>query len=505
MSSARQSSPAGGESKEYFQERTLKQGAGGWVLLAGLGVAYVISGDFSGWNNGLATGGFGGLLIAFVLMGIMYLFMIFGLAELSSALPTAGAGYGFARRAFGKLGGYITGVAILIEYTIAPAAISVFIGDYVRFIFDLQSDWWLNAGIYLAFWVVFIGIQLIGAGEALKTIFVITVIAVVALVVYVIYIIPYFDASQLLNMKVNTEDPTASAFLPNGLTGALSTLVFGIWFFLGIEGVPLAAEEAKDPKKDMPRGLIIGMLCLIVFGALMLFLTPGGTINQIASDNPGLCADQVIDGQILGSGSHIIGCAGAPLIVALQSANAPPAVIVFVNVAGLAGLVASFFSLIFAASRQMFALSRAGYLPRIISKTSKRKVPTWCLIIPGTIGFLLGTFFQDGARMIDIAVFGATISYVMMCASHVVLRFTAKDLNRAYLTPGGYVTTIIATILAVIAVIAVFTMDPIAAFTTLGVFVLLILYFLFYSHKKVVGNAPEEEFAALAAAEAELG
>ena len=68
-------------------KRQLKGGAAGWVLLAGLGVAYVISGDFAGWNFGLAEGGWGGLLIATILMAIMYTCMVFGLAELSSAMP----------------------------------------------------------------------------------------------------------------------------------------------------------------------------------------------------------------------------------------------------------------------------------------------------------------------------------------------------------------------------------------------------------------------------------
>ena len=104
---------------DYLAKRQLRKGAAGWVLLAGLGVAYVISGDFSGWNLGLAQGGWGGLAVAFVLMGIMYVCMTLGLAELSSTLPTAGAGYGFARRALGPLGGFVTGAAILIEYTLS--------------------------------------------------------------------------------------------------------------------------------------------------------------------------------------------------------------------------------------------------------------------------------------------------------------------------------------------------------------------------------------------------
>ena len=108
----------------YLEKRQLQRGASGWVLLAGLGVAYVISGDFAGWQFGLAEAGWGGLLIATLLMATMYTCMVFGLAELSSALPTSGGGYTFARRALGPLGGFATGTAILIEYAIAPAAIA---------------------------------------------------------------------------------------------------------------------------------------------------------------------------------------------------------------------------------------------------------------------------------------------------------------------------------------------------------------------------------------------
>src|SRR3546814_4267340 len=93
------------ESSDYLAKRTLKRGTAGWLLLAGLGVSYVISGDYSGWNFGLAEGGFGGLLIAGVVIAGMYLAMVLGMAEMSSALPAAGGGYTFARRAMGPWGG----------------------------------------------------------------------------------------------------------------------------------------------------------------------------------------------------------------------------------------------------------------------------------------------------------------------------------------------------------------------------------------------------------------
>jgi ethanolamine permease len=463
---------------DYMDKRQLRAGAAGWVLLAGLGVAYVISGDYAGWNFGLAEGGWGGLLVATILMAIMYSCMVLGLAELSSALPVAGAGYGFARRALGPLGGFATGTAILIEYAIAPAAIVIFIGGYVESldIFGIEAGW----PLYLVFYAVFVGIHLYGVGEALKLMFVITAIAVVGLIVFVIAMVPEFDASNLTDIAA-TDAGGASDFIPFGIAGILSAFVYGIWFFLAIEGVPLAAEETRDPKRDMPKGIIVGMLTLLVFAALILTLAPGG------------------------AGSEALAGSDNPLPDALGIAHGDDAFVTeFVNYVGLAGLVASFFSIIFAYSRQLFALSRAGYLPRALSVTTSRKTPAIALIVPGAIGFLLAAITEDGATMINIAVFGAAVSYVLMTLSHIVLRSKEPDLERPYRTPGGVATTGVAFVLAIAAVIATFFVDEKAAGITAGVFLVALAYFWFYSRHHLVADAPEEEFEAIERAEAEL-
>ncbi|TCP41114.1 ethanolamine:proton symporter (EAT family) [Tamaricihabitans halophyticus] len=463
---------------QYLKHRQLKRGAAGWVLLAGLGVSYVISGDFAGWNFGLAEGGWGGLLIATALMATMYTCMILGLAEMASALPVAGAGYGFARRALGPLGGFATGTAILIEYAIAPAAISVFIGGYVETLglFGLTNSW----PVYLACYVLFIGIHLRGVGEALRVMFVITAIAVVALVAFVAGMIPQFSVDNLFDIAP-TDAAGASTFLPFGIAGVLAALVYGIWFFLAVEGVPLAAEEAREPRRDMPRGIIAAMLVLLGFAALILLTAPGG------------------------AGSSAIAEADNPLPAAVRAAYGGDNFLAqVVNYVGLAGLVASFFSIIYAYSRQLFALSRAGYLPRWLSVTGRRKTPYMALLIPGTIGFALATITQDGAKLINIAVFGATVSYVLLNVSHIVLRKREPNLARPYRTPGGAVTTSIALVLALAAVIATFFVDRLAAAITAAIFLAAIGYFWFYSRHRLVANAPEEEFAALKQAETEL-
>jgi ethanolamine permease len=463
---------------EYLQHRQLRRGAAGWVLLAGLGVAYVISGDFAGWNFGLAEGGWGGLLIATVLMATMYTCMVFGLAELASAIPVAGAGYGFARRALGPLGGFATGVAILIEYAIAPAAIATFIGGYIEALglFGLTGGW----PIYLACYLIFVGIHLYGVGEALRLTMAITAVAVVALVVFVVAMVPKFDADKLFDIAPSAASG-ASDFIPFGYAGVLAALVYGIWFFLAVEGVPLAAEEARDPRKDMPRGIITAMATLLVFAALMLLLAPGG------------------------AGSSVIADSDNPLPLAVRTAfGGDTWVADVVNYVGLAGLVASFFSIVYAYSRQLFALSRAGYLPRFLSVTGSRKTPYLALVVPGTIGFLLAAITENGALLINIAVFGATVSYVLMMLAHIVLRIREPGLDRPYRTPGGVATTGVALVLAIAAVVATFFVDEKAAAITAVIFVVALAYFWFYSRHRLVANAPEEEFAAIERAESEL-
>lgn len=361
----------------------------------------------------------------------------------------------------------------MIEYTIAPAAIATFIGGYVESLnlFGITDGWW----VYLAVYALFIGIHLIGVGEALKAMFVITAIALAGLVIFSIAALGLFDPANLTDIPVDATAVGANEWLPFGLIGIWAAVPFAIWFFLAIEGVPLAAEEARDPARDVPKGIIAAMGVLLVSGAAVLFLATGAL------------------------GAEKLAVSGNPLVEALG----PGLIATVVNYIGLAGLIASFFSIIYAYSRQTFALSRAGYLPRWLSVTNSRKVPAAALIVPGVIGFALSLTGQ-GAMLLNMAVFGAAVSYVLMMVSHIVLRVKAPHMSRPYRTPGGIATTSFALVVAVASVVATFLVDPVAAATTAGVLVVMLAYFGFYSRHHLVANSPDEEFAALDSAEAEL-
>ncbi|WP_253651361.1 MULTISPECIES: ethanolamine permease [unclassified Vibrio] len=457
--------------QEYLAKRQLKRGTAGWILLAGLGVSYVISGDFAGWNFGIAQAGWGGFLIAAIAMAVMYFTLVLSLAEMSAAIPAAGGGYSFARQAMGPTGGFFTGLSVLIEYALAPAAIVIFIGSAVNELIGIDGP-----VVYALFYAVFIAIHMAGVGEALKVMMVISGLAVLAILITTAVLIGHFDVNNLFDIAPATAQ--ATEILPFGWYGVWAALPFAMWLFLAVEGVPLAAEEAKNPAKDVPKGIIGAMLFLLLTATLVVVLLAGAV------------------------GSKVIGDSAVPLVDALKlTGNSTIAMVV--NLLGLAGLIASFFSIIYGYSRLVFALSRAGYLPQTLSLTSDKKVPSRALLVPGVFGFLV-SLTGEGDLILAMAVVGATVSYALMSLSHILLRIKQPELARPYKTPGGIITSSISLVLSLIAMTGVYAFDPSAFFMTMGLFLIGGVYYGLYSRNKLIAATAEEEFAMLSVAELEL-
>ncbi|HHX8297562.1 TPA: ethanolamine permease [Vibrio diabolicus] len=457
--------------QEYLAKRQLKRGTAGWILLAGLGVSYVISGDFAGWNFGIAQAGWGGFLIAAIAMAVMYFTLVLSLAEMSAAIPAAGGGYSFARQAMGPTGGFFTGLSVLIEYALAPAAIVIFIGSAVNELVGIDGP-----VVYALFYAVFIAIHMAGVGEALKVMMVISGLAVLAILITAAVLIGHFDVNNLFDIAPATAQ--ATEILPFGWYGVWAALPFAMWLFLAVEGVPLAAEEAKNPAKDVPKGIIGAMLFLLLTATLVVVLLAGAV------------------------GSQVIGDSSVPLVDALKLTG-NSTVAMAVNLLGLAGLIASFFSIIYGYSRLVFALSRAGYLPQTLSLTSDKKVPSRALLVPGVFGFLV-SLTGEGDLILAMAVVGATVSYALMSLSHILLRIKQPELARPYKTPGGIITSSISLVLSLIAMTGVYAFDPSAFFMTMGLFLIGGVYYGLYSRNKLVAATAEEEFAMLSVAELEL-
>src|SRR5437588_872571 len=232
-------------SRTCFAKRALKRHAAFWSLWS-LGVAAVISGDFYGWNLGLGVGGFGGLLIATIVIAVMYYGLVFSIAEMSPALPHTGGAYSFARSAFGPWGGFITGLAENMEYVITPAVVVGAMGflmqAIVQSLFNVQGDPWWNTPYvwFIVSYIVFVGINIRGIVATMRFTVAINAIALGILAVFFLSVI----FSGKLNFSLLTNIPPQSGqswFLPFGLAGIFPAIPFAIWFYLAIEELPLAA------------------------------------------------------------------------------------------------------------------------------------------------------------------------------------------------------------------------------------------------------------------------
>ena len=253
----------------YFEQRGLRRHARVLHLWA-LGVAAVISGDFFGWNYGLAGGGTGGMFIALAIMTTMYAGLCFSIAEMSPALPHTGGAYSFARTALGPWGGYITGLAENMEYILTPATIVVGIGGYLGAIFgtpkSFEPAWWL------ASYAVFVALNAYGVELSFRFSVFIAMAALAVLAIFWIGAIPHLDfARWALDVPIASQG--ASKWLPGGWMGVLAALPFALWFYLAIEQLPLAAEESYDPKRDLPKGILYGLLTLMACSFLTLYVS----------------------------------------------------------------------------------------------------------------------------------------------------------------------------------------------------------------------------------------
>lgn len=468
----------------YFEKRGLRRYAGVWSLWA-LGVGAVISGHFSGWNLGLSNG-WGSMFIATIIIATMYLGLTFSLAEMSPALPHTGGAYSFARTAMGPWGGFLTGLSENVEYVLTPAVIVFFISSYMGSIFGTPTEmlplWWIG------FYILFVGLNIIGVELSFKVTLVVTLLALSCLVVFWISALPHIDFSKwAMNVAA---DGTMLAdgngpFLPKGFVGILACLPFAVWLFLAIEQLPLAAEESVDPKRDMPKGIIAGIFTLIISAFMILWLNPS----------------------VAGIGSHKLAGSGEPLLDGFKAIYGDGIAKTLATVAVL-GLIASFHTIIFAKGRQIYSLSRAGYFPSSLSVThGSRKTPHVAMIVGSLIAlvvmfilwFSLGS--EKGAAVIggtllNMAVFGAMFSYIMQGLSFIRLRQKLPNLARPYVSPLGSAGAAWTVVVAIVTLYFQLS-DPSYRSGVMWVaawFALCIAYFAAIGRKKLI-LSPEEEFA----------
>jgi ethanolamine permease len=410
----------------------------------------------------------------------------------------------------GPWGGFVTGLFENVEYVITPAVVVTFIAAYFGAIIGLDTAYWPI--LWFVFYAIFLALNIFGVALSFRVTLIVTVISLAVLVIFWISAVPNMDFSRwALNIGAGpdgkpVELPEGNGpWFPFGFTGVLATLPFAVWLFLAIEQLPLAAEESVDPKRDMPKGILLGMATLVVSAFMIVLLNPSVPITREITDAGGAVVEA--------HGAFALATSVEPLLDGFRATFGGAGAIVLGLVA-LTGLIASFHTILYAQGRQIYSLSRAGYFPSKLSITHREhKTPHIAMVSGALLGLvvMLIIWFANGGGgsgetqlgddiigtvLLNMAVFGAMLSYIMQGASFILLRRNQPTIERPYISPLG---TPGAAITIVIAAVTLFyqLQDPNFFKGVIWVIVWCavgILYFAFVGRHKLI-LSPEEEFA----------
>jgi ethanolamine permease len=391
-------------------------------MLWGLGVGYVISGMYFGWNLGLEKGGTLGLAIATVFIILMYVTFTFSYTELACAIPKAGGGFDYANRALGKDLGFISGMAQNIEFIFAPPAIAFAIGAY----FNLFFPQFPVLAIAIFAYLLFTALNIYGVKAAATFELVITILAVGELLLFSGITLPQLE---IKNLQQNA--------FPNGWQGVLAAIPFAIWFFLAIEGVANVAEEAVNPRRTMLIGFGSAISTLVVL-CILTFLSSVGVAGweAIVYKPDGSTSD-------------------SPLPLALSKVVGGNNLLYHLLITiGLFGLIASFHGIILAAGRASFEFGRVKMAPVFLGKIHPRfQTPANALLINMIIG-VVALLTGKTAEIITISVFGALTLYIISMVALLQLRKKEPGLERPFKVPMYPVFPVIALIIATVSLVA---------------------------------------------------
>ncbi len=402
-------------------------------MLWGLGVGYVISGMYFGWNLGLEKGGTLGLAIATFFIVIMYVTFTFSYTELACAIPKAGGAFDYADRALGRNWGFMGGMAQIIEFVFAPPAIAAAIGAYFNLFLkteplilelgtlSLELPW-----MAILAYFAFTALNIFGVRAAAMFELVITILAVAELLIFAGVTLPEFE---VVNLTTNS--------FPNGIPGIFAAIPFAIWFFLAIEGVANVAEETKNPQRNVLLGFGSAIFTLVILCVLTFVSSVGvGGWEAVVYDAEGNMSDSPL-----------------PLAIAQVVGNSGWMYHLLLTI-GLLGLVASFHGIILAAGRATYEFGRQGLAPIALGKVhSKFKTPANALIVNMVIGIIALMTGKTG-EIITIACFGALALYIISMISFFKLRKNEPDMERPFKVPFYPLFPALALIIASISMVA---------------------------------------------------
>jgi ethanolamine permease len=462
------------EERQYLDEHSLKKPMG-TVQIWALGVGAVITGEYFGWNGGLGVAGPIGMLIASLFVCALYMAWVLALSELSVAMPFAGGPLAYGRRAVGPWLGFVMGWSMFLECLFAAIGTGIATGGCVYFVLSLLfpeiSKAEATTAAALVTVALFALLQWIGAKEQAKIMEWMTYGAIFALAWFWVACIPGVDVQRILTKPLLTD----------GWTGVLKAIPYAIWWLVIIESVALAAEEAHEPHRSIPRGLMLAQVTLIVLVVLTwFFASAAGNDYKITGDGNKIPFPlQWVYREVWPDPKH------APHLIAF-------------SVFAIFGMVASYNGMLYAVSRQSFAMGRAGYLPSILGhvhpvrRTPDVSIFIWSLVVAG---FVIWGYYNEAAVTVAVLTCNLTalVWYVLAMICLFVLRVKEPHMPRPYKVPlYPFLPAAVIVMSLFAALVYGWLNEPVVLWLTLTMYAIGLAYYIGYARTRLASAAPEE-------------
>jgi ethanolamine permease len=444
-----------------------------------LGVGVVVAGAYFGWNLGLKGNGPVAMLLASLLVCLLYLAWVLALAELSVAMPFAGGPLAYGRRAGNPLLGFVMGWSMFLECQFAAIGTAMATGGYVAFLFNRESpDPRIELAASLATIILFFVLQARGVKEQSRAMVIMTYGAILGLIVFCIIAATHFSWERVW--------PTVNLLNGKGWKSVLDAVPYALWWLVMIETVALAAEESHAPHRTIPRGLTWAQLTLIGLVVLTWLFACGALDSQ-------QIAFKVVDGK-----EEDIDYPLAEVIGRIPAGQSPMIFYGF-GIIAMSGLIASYHGMIYGGSRQLFALGRAGYLPRLMGEVhTTRRTPVPALLICSLLAavFVIARYWFRNATGVAVLVstLTALLWYILAMICLYILRRREPNLFRHYRAPVYRVLPIVVIVMSVFCVWVYSGIDQsekVLALTAV-LYAVGLAYYFFWARRRLEAAAPEE-------------
>jgi APA family basic amino acid/polyamine antiporter len=438
------------------------------LTLLGIG-AIIGTGIFVLTGVAAATSSGPAVVLSFIVAGVACAFAALAYSELASSVGGSGSAYGYSYAAFGELIAWIIGWDLILEYGVAVAAVangwSGYFNNALRAI-NIPVPDYLLAGpfapepglvnlpavliILILMWMLIVGVKesaRLNAGMVFVKLLTICV----------------FVAVAVFHVKPENWSPFLPfgwfERLPDGKTiGALAGASVVFFAYVGFDAVSTAVEEAKNPKRDIPIGILASLgFCTLIYIIVSGLLT--GVIPYTDLNVP------------------------SPVAFALEQVGVHWAS-ALVATGVITGLTTVMLVLYYALTRIILAMSRDGLMPPMFSRVSaKTQTPVMNTVLCGLIMAVMAGFIPLGA-LAELVNIGTLVAFVLVCAGVAYLRITHPDLPRPFKTPGGLIVPILGMLScsALIAFLPVHTYERFVLWLAAG----MVIYFLYsYKHSKL--------------------